>query len=45
MGQLPAGAVLLVESEADARNVAPKNPNKLAWITQTTLSSTTRRRS
>ena len=38
MGQLPPGAVLLVETEADAREVVPKTPNQLAWITQTTLS-------
>ena len=38
MGQLPPGAVLLVETEADAREVVPKTPSQLAWITQTTLS-------
>jgi 4-hydroxy-3-methylbut-2-enyl diphosphate reductase len=38
MGQLPPGAVILVETEADARLVMPANPEKLAWITQTTLS-------
>jgi 4-hydroxy-3-methylbut-2-en-1-yl diphosphate reductase len=38
IGQLPPGAVVLVESEADALKVTPKNPDKLAWITQTTLS-------
>jgi 4-hydroxy-3-methylbut-2-enyl diphosphate reductase len=38
MGQLPPGAVLLVETEADAREVVPKTPDQLAWITQTTLS-------
>jgi 4-hydroxy-3-methylbut-2-enyl diphosphate reductase len=38
MGQLPAGAVLLVETEADARSVTPRAPESLAWITQTTLS-------
>jgi 4-hydroxy-3-methylbut-2-enyl diphosphate reductase len=38
MGQLPPGAVLLVETDADARSVVPKSPDKLAWITQTTLS-------
>lgn len=38
MGQLPPGAVILVETETDARCVAPKSPDKLAWITQTTLS-------
>jgi 4-hydroxy-3-methylbut-2-en-1-yl diphosphate reductase len=38
MGQLPSCAVMLVETESDARRVAPKSPDKLAWITQTTLS-------
>jgi len=38
MGQLPPGAVLLVETEADARAVKPRTPDRLAWITQTTLS-------
>ncbi|WP_321342554.1 4-hydroxy-3-methylbut-2-enyl diphosphate reductase [Breoghania sp.] len=38
MGQLPEGAVKLVETEEDARNFQPENPDNLAWITQTTLS-------
>ncbi len=38
MGQLPEGAVKLVETEEDARNFQPDNPDNLAWITQTTLS-------
>lgn len=38
MGQLPAGEVLLVESEADVAHLAPRNPERLAYITQTTLS-------
>ena len=38
MGQLPSGAVLLVETVADARAVVPRDPANLAWITQTTLS-------
>lgn len=38
MGQLPEGEVLLVETEADVVNLAPRNPEKLAFITQTTLS-------
>jgi len=38
MGQLPPGAVILVETEADALKILPKSPDKLAWITQTTLS-------
>lgn len=39
MGQLPEGAVRLVESEADARSFMPKNASQLAYITQTTLST------
>lgn len=38
MGQLPAGEVLLVESVEDVARLAPRNPDRLAWITQTTLS-------
>ena len=38
MGQLPAGAVTLVETEEDARALNPEQPDNLAWITQTTLS-------
>jgi 4-hydroxy-3-methylbut-2-enyl diphosphate reductase len=38
MGQLPEGAVKLVETADDARNVAPDRPDRLAYITQTTLS-------
>lgn len=38
MGQVPEGAVLLVESVADAEAVAPANPDRVAYITQTTLS-------
>lgn len=38
MGQLPDGAVRLIESEADARAFAPRDAGKLAYITQTTLS-------
>ena len=38
MGQLPEGAVRLVETVADARAFAPVNPDKLAFVTQTTLS-------
>jgi 4-hydroxy-3-methylbut-2-enyl diphosphate reductase len=38
MGQLPEGAVSLVEIEADARSFQPRTPESLAWITQTTLS-------
>ena len=38
MGQLPAGAVRLVETLADAAAFAPKDASKLAYVTQTTLS-------
>ena len=38
MGQLPAGAVHLVETVEDARRFTPKNAAKLAYVTQTTLS-------
>jgi len=38
MGQVPEGAVLLVEDVADAEMVTPADPEKLAYITQTTLS-------
>jgi len=38
MGQLPEGEVLLVETIADVAHVSPRDPQKLAFITQTTLS-------
>lgn len=38
MGQLPAGAVTLIESAGDARAFTPQDPDKLAYVTQTTLS-------
>ena len=38
MGQLPPGAVLLVETVEDVARLAPDDPGKLAYITQTTLS-------
>jgi 4-hydroxy-3-methylbut-2-enyl diphosphate reductase len=38
MGQLPDGAVSLIETEADARAFTPRDPANLAWVTQTTLS-------
>jgi 4-hydroxy-3-methylbut-2-enyl diphosphate reductase len=38
MGQLPAGAVQLIESVEEAESFAPKNPSRLAYTTQTTLS-------
>jgi 4-hydroxy-3-methylbut-2-enyl diphosphate reductase len=37
-GQLPEGAVHLIETVEDARAFTPRNPDKLAVITQTTLS-------
>ncbi len=38
MGQLPEGAVALVETVEDAQSFTPKDPEKLAFVTQTTLS-------
>ena len=38
MGQLPGGAVTLIETAADARAFKPRDPAKLAYVTQTTLS-------
>lgn len=38
MGQLPDGEVMLVETAADVATLEPRDPNKLAFITQTTLS-------
>lgn len=38
MGQLPKDAVKLVESAQDARDFEPADPDRLAYITQTTLS-------
>ncbi|MFN3259698.1 MAG: 4-hydroxy-3-methylbut-2-enyl diphosphate reductase [Pikeienuella sp.] len=38
MGQLPEGEVLLVETVGDVARLAPRDPERLAWITQTTLS-------
>ncbi len=38
MGQLPEGEVILVETVADVAHVRPRDPAKLAFITQTTLS-------
>jgi 4-hydroxy-3-methylbut-2-enyl diphosphate reductase len=37
-GQLPQGAVHLIETVEDARAFAPRDPQKLSVITQTTLS-------
>ena len=38
IGQLPAGAVSLVETAEDAERIQPAEPRNLAYITQTTLS-------
>ncbi len=38
MGQLPPGAMTLVQSAAEARAVMPPDPSHVAFITQTTLS-------
>jgi 4-hydroxy-3-methylbut-2-enyl diphosphate reductase len=38
MGQLPEGEVLLVETPEDVATVAVRDPEKLAFVTQTTLS-------
>ena len=38
MGQLPAGEVLLVETPDDVARIDIRNPDKLAYVTQTTLS-------
>ncbi|MFB2530774.1 4-hydroxy-3-methylbut-2-enyl diphosphate reductase [Paracoccus sp. p4-l81] len=38
MGQLPEGEVLLVETVEDVARVSPRDPARLAFITQTTLS-------
>jgi len=38
MGQLPDGEVILVETVEDVTHIEPRDPGKLAFITQTTLS-------
>lgn len=38
IGQLPRGEVLLVETVGDVATIQPRSPNKLAFVTQTTLS-------
>lgn len=38
MGQLPDGGVLLVENTEDVKNLSVRDPIKLAYVTQTTLS-------
>ena len=37
-GQVPEGAMTLIETEMDAEAVAPADPENLAFLTQTTLS-------
>lgn len=38
MGQLPEGEVILVETVEDVAGLCPRDPERLAFITQTTLS-------
>ena len=38
IGQLPEGAISLIETVEDVANFTPQNPDKLAYLTQTTLS-------
>ena len=38
LGQLPEGAIILIETPEDAEAFQPRDPNALAYITQTTLS-------
>jgi 4-hydroxy-3-methylbut-2-enyl diphosphate reductase len=38
MGQLPPGEVLLIETVDDVAQITPRDPARLAFITQTTLS-------
>src|SRR5215468_3156993 len=38
IGQLPAGAITLVESVDEVRAFVPRDPKSLAYVTQTTLS-------
>ncbi|MEX0282544.1 MAG: 4-hydroxy-3-methylbut-2-enyl diphosphate reductase [Arenibacterium sp.] len=38
MGQLPEGEVLLVETSDDVARVEVRDPNRIAYVTQTTLS-------
>ena len=38
MGQLPEGAICLIETSEDALSFQPKDSSKLAVVTQTTLS-------
>ena len=38
MGQLPKGSIDLIQNEDEAKNCDPKNSEKIAYVTQTTLS-------
>lgn len=38
MGQLPEGAITLIETVSDVARLAPRDPDNLAYVTQTTLS-------
>ncbi|WP_129791273.1 4-hydroxy-3-methylbut-2-enyl diphosphate reductase [Sphingosinicella sp. CPCC 101087] len=38
LGQVPAGSITLIETRADAEAVIPADPERLAFLTQTTLS-------
>jgi len=38
MGQLPDGAMVLIETVADAQGFQPRDPGNVAFVTQTTLS-------
>lgn len=38
MGQLPEGAIRLIETPEDAETISVENPENLAFVTQTTLS-------
>jgi 4-hydroxy-3-methylbut-2-enyl diphosphate reductase len=38
LGQLPPGAATLIETAEDARRFCPRDPQRLAYLTQTTLS-------
>jgi 4-hydroxy-3-methylbut-2-enyl diphosphate reductase len=38
MGQLPEGAITLIETVTDAEHFIPRDPDNLAFVTQTTLS-------
>jgi 4-hydroxy-3-methylbut-2-enyl diphosphate reductase len=38
MGQRPSGAITLIETVDEARRFTPRDPEKLAYVTQTTLS-------